>query len=80
MYHNRCVSIAGQRFLPLCVAILVIQINRPAGAQHISFLSQHMGFLLIEGWCLARPHCNMHATRVRPEGAAAPGPGGSDVL
>ena len=80
MYHNRCVSIAGQMFFPLCVAILVIQNNRPAEAQHISFLSQHMGFPLIEGWCLARPRCNMLATMVWPEGAAASESGSSDVL
>lgn len=40
VYHNRCVSIAEQMFLLLCVAILVIQTNRPAGAQHISLLSK----------------------------------------
>lgn len=73
MYHNTCVSIAGQMFFPLSVAILVIQTSRPAGAQHISFLSQHMGSPLGEGLCLARPHCNTHATRECR-------PGRSDVL
>lgn len=63
MYHNTWVSIAGQISFPLSVAILVIQTSRPAGAQHISFLSQHTGSPLGEGLCLAGPHCNTHATR-----------------
>lgn len=65
MYHNACVSIAGQMSFPLSVAILLIQTNRPAGAQHIFFFSQHTGSPLGEELCLARPHCNTHATRVQ---------------
>lgn len=37
-------------FFLLYVAILVIQTNRPAGAQHTSFLSQTHGFLSDGGW------------------------------
>lgn len=66
MYHNRCVSIAGQMFFPLCVAILIIQTNRPAGAQHIFFLSQTRGFLSDRGMvpCKAtlQHACHQYAT------------------
>lgn len=35
---------------------------------------------LAKGWCLARPHCNTHATRLWQEGPAAARPGSSDAL
>lgn len=72
MYHNRCVSLSGQMFFPLCVAILLSKTTDLLGHSICLSFLRHMSSPLIKGWCIARSHCNMHATSLRPEDTAAP--------